>query len=150
MRILGGIGLGMAVLIGVSVLSIALFAAGLAFRYFTADVRGRVDAQEQILSGPNRIAQYDHFFNLCASVQSLEAQLDALNVELPRAPTVRDESRILASITGVTAARARAINQYNADALKSYTSARFRDSDLPFQIPTGPYEGTPTSCAYEL
>lgn len=126
-----------------------LFAAGLTLRYFTADVRGRVNAQETIKSGSNRIAQYNQFFNLCAAVQAAEGQLDGLEVELAATSLEKDRQRILSNITGVSANRLRIISQYNANATKSYTAGQFRDSDLPYSLPAVPYTagGRKTVCA---
>lgn len=118
--------------------------AGPAIRYFTADIRGRIDANETIKSGSNRIAQYDNFFNMCAAVQADEARLDALEAESLQATTQEDKSRISANISGVLGHRAQLIAQYNANATKSYTSAQFRDSDLPYKLFV---EDMETSCA---
>lgn len=117
-----------------------------AIQYYTADVRGRVSAQEQIKSGASRIAGYELFFNRCAAIQTNEAQIDALKEELKNTTDPREQARINANITGVTAARNGGINQYNADARKEYTEGQFRDSSLPFQILAGEYTGRRTSC----
>lgn len=112
----------------------------------TAGVYGRGEARKQIQSASFRITAYDHFFNLCAAVQTDEVQLDALGRELATAGDA-DRGRINANISGVTAARAGSINQYNADARKDYTEGQFRDSDLPYQLPSAAFkEGTRTSC----
>lgn len=121
---------------------------GFGVRWVTAGPVGQLEAREQILSGANRIAQYDRFFAECASIQSQEAQIDALNTQLLLLEAgSKDYNRTVASIAGVTAQRDRIINDYNSLARREYTSGQFRDSDLPFQIPVGPYEeGTRTSC----
>lgn len=80
-----------------------------------------------------KIEAYNHFYDLCASVQTMESSLDAQYTELKTA-TGDDRSRIEANIAGLQSARADAINQYNADARKSYTLGQFRDSGLPFQL----------------
>lgn len=125
---------------------VLLIVAAYAIQYYTADVRGRVDAQEQRKSGASRIAGYELFFNRCAAIQTNEAQIDALKAELKNTTDPREQARINANITGVTAARNGGINQYNADARKEYTEGQFRDSSLPFQIPVGEYTGRKTSC----
>lgn len=76
---------------------------------------------------------------MCAAVQSDEARLAAQRVELKSA-TGDDKSRVEANIAGITADRADAINQYNADAQKSYTIGQFRASGLPFTL--GPTKET--------
>lgn len=134
---------------GVILLIVLLFAGVFGARWFLAGPLGSLTAREQILSGPNRIAQYNQFFNICASIQTHESQLDALYAERDATTDQKQLSRINANITGVSAARAGAINQYNANATKDYTSAQFRDSDLPYQLASGPYVpgNTKTQCS---
>lgn len=129
--------------LGAFLVLIALTIGGVwAFRWYTAEFRGKLDAREEILSGPQRIGAYNHFFNLCASVQGNEASLDALRDELASyEPGTKDYSRTLTNITGVRATRARSIAQYNADAAKDYTIGQFRDLDLPFELSTADYTG---------
>jgi len=127
---------------------VAIVVAGYAIKYYTADVRGRIDANEEIKSGASRIANYDHFFNLCASIQTNEATIDALLAELKDAVDNDDKGRIQSTLTGVRSARFGAINQYNADASKGYTQGQFRDSQLPYQIAASAYpDGGKTTCA---
>lgn len=104
--------------------------AGLAWRYYTAEVRGKVDAQVQIESAPSRITRYEHYFDLCAAVQGYEGALTAQRALLSSADG-KEAERVRANIAGIAAQRARAIAQYNADASKSYTSARFLGASLP-------------------
>lgn len=147
-EIIGAIGgLGCAIML-VVVLSIGGVFAGWAWKYYTADIRGRIEANETIKSGPNRIAQYEHFFNLCAAIQGNEAQIDSLTENLAVAVDNDDRARIQASIAGVKAIRLTGIAQYNADASKSYTSGQFLASNLPYQIPATAYpQGGRTTCA---
>ena len=120
---------------------IVLFGFGL--RVATAGIVGRGQAHIQIQSGSNRIAQYDKFFNECASIQGLEGQIKEQQNLLGTAVTEADRSRISANLAGVAGLRHIAIAQYNANARKNYTDGQFRDSDLPFQISDG---GNATSC----
>lgn len=128
----------MLAIIGGIVLIVAIVVGAYAIKYYTADVRGRVNANEKIKSGDSRIAGYDHFFNLCAAIQADEGQLDALEVELNTA-TGDDISRIQANIAGVSAQRLDSIFSYNADARKGYTIGQFRSSQLPFQLSSSSY-----------
>src|SRR3546814_2987104 len=66
-----------AVLIGVAVIAtVAVTAAGSwAWRYYTAEIRGVVGAEERIQSAPSRIAAYDRFFDLCAAIQGHEGTI---------------------------------------------------------------------------
>lgn len=133
-------------IVGIIILCAAITAAVWGWRYATASTAGKVSARQQIQSGASRITAYDHFFNLCAAVQTDESRLDAQNIELATA-TGDDVGRIQANIAGITADRAEAINEYNADARKSYTIGQFRSSSLPYQLPVGTYtKEAPTSC----
>jgi hypothetical protein len=132
--------------IAMVILAIVLV-AGLVFgiRWITAPAKGKLSAREQINSGNYRIAAYDHFFNLCASIQTNEQALAASYSELSTA-NGDDKGRIGTNITGQLIARNEAANQYNADARKGYTLGQFRSSQLPYQIPLY-QKGQVTSCA---
>lgn len=125
----------------------AIVVAVWAIRYYTAPIEGRVGAQERIQSAPNRIVQYDHFFNLCAGVRADEASLDAQTEQLKATTDEFQRTRVQTNITGLIGHRAGLIEQYNANARKDYTAGQFRDSDLPYQIPVTAWErGYKTSC----
>lgn len=123
------------------VVLIALALGTLAWRYYTAELRGRVDAQEQIESAPSRIQRYQEFFNLCQSIQTKEDAIDNL-----RANSTMDEERKGTAITANQNARAQLINEYNSKSAQSYTATRFKASNLVYQIPRGPYENNRTNC----
>lgn len=84
-------------------------------------------------SGDYRIASYDHFFDLCASVQDQEVTIAAQKEELKTATGDR-VSQIHANLSALTANRNEQINHYNADARKSGTQGQFKDSSLPYQL----------------
>ncbi len=132
----------------VGILMVMAMVWGLAFGWgwITAGPTGQLEARQDILSGDNRIAAYNHFHNLCASIQGNEGQIDELESTLE---TISDDSRdrILVSIAGVRGARHQAIAQYNADASKDYTIGQFRDLDLPYKLVDQDYpEGGKTKC----
>ena len=136
-------GITLAVLVGIAVLA----GAGWAIRYFTAPIEGRVGAQERIQSAPNRIAQYNHFFDLCAGVRADEAALERQTEQLQTETDAFQRTRIQTNISGLTGHRASLIEEYNANARKDYTDAQFRDSDLPYQLPSTAWvKGERTSC----
>lgn len=132
---------GLAIALGVVVLatlialgSMAIFGWGF-FQRTTADFRGETAQREQVHADPDyRIAAYEHFFDLCATVQSNEDTLANLNTELHAGPSADREEQLYATITAVRNARNEAIREYNADARKSETRAAFLDSDLPYQL----------------
>lgn len=137
-----------AIVVFFTLLSIAIWAGSSLFSYNTANIRGKVSAQNKIKAdGEYRIGAYDSFFNECASIQTIEATIRATQNELASKPTAERREELETNITALSAARADAVNQYNADASKSYTEGQFRSSHLPFQISqTIPTEGT-TTCA---
>jgi len=119
-----------------------------AFQRSTAEFRGETGQKERTVADPNyRIAQYDHFFDLCASVQSDEATIQVLLDELATKPSQKRTEQINATLAGVRANRASSINQYNADARKAGTAGQFRASDLPAHLDLNARE---TSCTAEL
>lgn len=112
---------------------IVIGAVGL-LRWVTAEPRGKLQAREQIQSGNSRISAYNHFFDLCASVQSDEAAITSLREELTTGPSESRRGQIQATLTALRSARAEKINQYNADARKDYTIGQFRSSGLPYTL----------------
>lgn len=120
----------------------ALSAIGWAWKYSTSTVRGVVDAEVRLESGDNRIYSYENFFDQCASIQGYEQAVFAQEDALKQAKG-DEASHIRSTIAAIKAQRARAIAQYNADASKAYTKARFFDDQLPRKISL---EGT-TTCA---
>ncbi|WP_410480716.1 hypothetical protein ACJ70E_16020 [Pseudomonas plecoglossicida] len=109
---------------------IVLSAGLLAWKYLTAEVSGRVNAEVQIESAPSRIANYEGYFDQCAAIQGYEASLVAQKATLAGL-NGDDANRVRTVIAGITAQRSRAIAQYNVDVRKDYTKARFLDSGLP-------------------
>lgn len=135
--------------VGAFVVLSVFVSLSLGIRYYTANLRGKVDAQERRLSGPMRLAAYNYFFDLCVAVQGHEASLDALHRELDVTNDTKEQVRIRTNITGLESYRSRSIAQYNQDARKDYTIGQFRDTDLPYQIPPVEYtKGVKTICAY--
>ena len=127
-------------LLGVIILSVVLLLAvvfGIAWlRGASAPFFGSMDAEVQIESANSRIARYEHFFDLCSSVEGYEAQLVVLQEQLENTDSEdrKEINRLTSTIAGLEGQRARAISQYNADAMKEYTDARFRASSLPYQL----------------
>lgn len=131
--------------IALTVLGCAITAGLWGFGVIFAPQIGKGEARKTINSGDFRITAYNRFFDLCASVQGLEGQLDAQKALLPDT-TGDTRDRILTNIAGIEGARAQAIAQYDADARKDYTIGQFRSNNLPYQLPVGAYTGGRTSC----
>lgn len=121
------------------VLFVALTGVGMGIRYFMASPQGALDAEVTVQSGGNRLSAYNHFFDLCASIQASEAGLDAQFDALEQATSENQRDRINTNISALKTNRLRSIQQYNADARK-YTVGQFRDSDLPHAIPETVYD----------
>lgn len=115
----------------------AVIAGVYVYRYNMAKVEGIVGAQEQIQSAPMRISAYNYFFDLYGAIKSYDASLKALNENLAAVSSEGERERILATIAGLKGQKARATQQYNMDAKKSYTVGQFRDWQLPYQIEEG-------------
>lgn len=134
-----------ALVLAIAIASMWIFGWGF-FQRSTADFRGKTEQIEKTKANADfRIAAYDHFYNLCAAVQSEEATIRALEKELKRGPSESRVEQIYASITANEATRAENINQYNADAKKEATIGQFKASDLPYELNVNAEE---TKCAY--
>lgn len=137
-------------IVGIVALWLVVASAIWGFGVATAGIFGSGEARKQIQSAEFRIEAYQHFFNMCASIQGLEGQINELTVQLEGfQPSSREYNITAVSLTGVKGARHAAIAKYNQDALKDYTEGQFRDKDLPYQIPDTNYpkEGGKTVCA---
>jgi hypothetical protein len=101
----------------------------------TAPARGKLQAREQIQSGNYRIQAYNHFFDLCASVQTMDQALNQSYSDLATSTSDDDRERIRTNISGQMNTRNDAVNTYNADSHKSYTVGQFKSSNLPYSLP---------------
>lgn len=141
-------GKGALIFIGVAFLIVGLSVGVFIMRVAFAPQIGQGEARITINSGDMRIGAYNHFFDLCASIQADEASINAQSDLLTDTTDGNDASRITQNIAALQANRGRSIATYNADAAKDYTIGQFRDSDLPYYIQPGQYEpnGKGTSC----
>lgn len=139
-------GAALAILVAVVIASMAVFGWGW-FQRSTADFRGETAALEDILADPNRrISAYEHFFDLCASIQGHEDTIRALDAELDTDPSESRVEQIQGAITANKAQRDSKIRQYNSDAAQGYTIGQFRDANLPDHLDIDAEE---TVCATE-
>ncbi len=121
------------IVLGIGIV-LLIIVGGWAYRYFTAPIEGRVGVQERIQSATNIIVSYNFFHDLYGAILSYDTSLKALEDELSQVTSEGEKERILATIAGLKGQRARAIQEYNANARKSYTTGQFRDWQLPYQI----------------
>lgn len=115
--------------------------AGYGISYLMAPIQGAVEAQRTITSGNSRIQRYEEFFNICLGVQAKEDAIDALMANSSMDTTKRD-----LAITANQSARGKLIAEYNSKSSMSYTSERFKASNLPYQLTRGQYNGNRTNC----
>lgn len=125
------------IVLGVITALVAITFAGWGFTYLTAPLKGRVDAEVQIESAHSRIGRYEYFFDLCASVQQMEASLEAQRELLGSLTENKDKVRVGTNIAGLKSQLAGAVAKYNTESAKSYTAARFKASNLPIRLSTG-------------
>lgn len=126
----------------IGLLVLALFAVAVTaiwfIKYQTAEVRGKINAHETVQSANSRLANYNHFFDLCAAIQGYESALKVHRATLAELVSAKadthDIDRTRTVIAAVSAQRGRAIAQYNVDARKEGTMGQFRDAALPYQL----------------
>lgn len=101
----------------------------------TADFRGETDQIEDTKANSDyRIAAYDHFYDTCAGVQSLEGKIGNMSEELAQTDSAQRKDILNASLTASKNKRSELITEYNADARKEATEGQFRSSDLPYEL----------------
>tara|TARA_Y100000310_G_scaffold74348_1_gene70464 strand:+ start:6034 stop:6459 length:426 start_codon:yes stop_codon:yes gene_type:complete len=130
--------------IGMIGLGIATDLGGLLYKKETAAFRGKANAEHQIESAASRIQRYEEFFNICQSIQAKEAAIDTIKASMSQ-----DNQLYSVSITSNQMARSTLIAEYNSKTAQSYTSARFKASNLPYRIDLSQYDGSnKTECFY--
>lgn len=124
-------GTALVIVVGLLIGSMFLFSFGF-FSQKTANFRGETEKRNQIeANGAFRVATYNHFYDMCAQVQTAEQSVANLKEELLTTDDAQRKLVINASITALRNTRAEIINQYNVDSRKSYTEQQFKASDLP-------------------
>ena len=99
--------------------------------YVTAPFRGEVAEREITEADGNyRISAYEEFYDLNAQVDALNTQICTMK-ENKSLPVDQRETNVLA----LTNTRTDLVNEYNADARKTETRAKFLASDLPYELP---------------
>lgn len=117
--------------IGVIVVIIGIIYLTGGIKYVTAPFRGEVQEREVTeADGRYRISAYEEFYDLNAQVDAKNTQICEMksNTSLP---VDQRETNVLA----LTNKRTDLVNEYNADARKEDTRAKFKASDLPYELP---------------
>lgn len=138
------------IIIGVIILVIGIVGM-FALRWATIPFFGALEQREQIQgSGDFRIHSYQHFFNLCRTIQEAESQYDNqydLLKELK--PSDENYSRQQRNVSVLKARIERLKQRYNGDAAQEETLSAFKNSDLPEKIEIGVHEyGHRTKCNF--
>lgn len=120
-----------ALLCTVGVLAIVAVVYGI--NYYAAEPVGKVQLEINTTDGRAQEFSYNRFFDQCAAIQGYEEIIVSQRATLKTAQP-DDYSRINTNIGAITAERSRAIAQYNVDARKIKTLARFKDNGLPDYI----------------
>lgn len=137
--------IGGAIVVGFVGFMTATDIGNLLYQKWTAPLRGASEAERTIESGSSRIQRYQEFFNLCQGIQAKEDAIDNL-----LANTTMDTGQRDIAVTANQNARATLIAEYNSKSAQAYTAARFKDSNLPYQIVRGPYTGSNrTACVIQ-
>lgn len=110
----------------------------------TADYRGKTGVREKTVANADfRIATYEQYFDLCASVQSAEAAIKNAQTELATAPSPDRAEKLQQVITAQRNTRAESISTYNSKASQEHRQA-FLDANLPARLDVNAQE---TQCA---
>lgn len=124
------IGIGLLVVVGL----VAVIAGGWAFRYYTAEIRGQVGAEEDIQSAAYRVYSYDHFFKMYADIQAFDDQIRNQEELIAELSDEEEIQRYRKNINALRNRKASVVREYNADARREETAGQFRDDGLPYQI----------------
>lgn len=118
----------------VAILLTLIYGGGMLQR-ITADFRGETSQIEQTEANADyRISAYDRFYDKCMSVKSIESKIKNLTDELEQTDKEQRKDILNTSITASKNKRAEMIQSYNADARKEDTRAKFKASDLPYEL----------------
>lgn len=113
---------------------IVLMVAPWAIKYYTAEIRGKIDAKEKIESAEHRLYSYEYFYDKYGSIQSYKTTLESQYEVLESAESKKERARIRSNIAGIKSQLRRSIEEYNAEANKIKTKGKFREDDLPVEI----------------
>jgi len=121
--------------VAVLVVSMVIWFAANIFSQETAPFRGETSKRNQVeANGQYRIAAYDHFKDLCATVQTDKQTITNTQGQLDLSTDPAQKQALSLFLLAQNNKLAEDVNQYNADASKSYTLGQFRDSSLPYKL----------------
>lgn len=122
------------VLVTIVVLPLLIWAGSVVL----APVFGKGDAYRKTEGADYRIANYEHFKDSCNEIVALDGKIalaeDALDRESDGEVDSPREQQLATNIQALQNTRLELVTQYNSDASKSKTKAKFKDAGLPDQI----------------
>lgn len=122
------------VLLVVFFLTVVFWGFGTGFKYFTAEPSGIAEKERQVQSAEFRIHSYEHFYDMKAHIEGLEAKYIAQNKKLEKQKEGTEEyNRTMTNIAALEGLIIETKAKYNADARKEETRGQFRSSELPYQ-----------------
>lgn len=127
----GNAGVVVLVVVGVILLPFLIWGAKVALAPLFGAGNARIITHDPL----NRIAQYNHFYDLCSDVQALELQLEAYE----SGETGLPEDQVATNVLALKGQRNALVTQYNADAAKTATAGQFKAHDLPAEIDANNY-----------
>lgn len=128
-----------------AVLALVITVVSGSVSWITAPFRGAVAEREQTQgSGEYRIANYDAFLRDCNAVVAAEGDVDDAAANVAGLPPSIASQNLQAALS----TRRTLVAGYNDRASREATAGQFRDSRLPYQLPTT-YQagGVKTTCA---
>lgn len=125
--------MGKKIFIGIVVLVIMIVSPW-AFKYYTAEIRGKINAKEKIESAEHRLYSYEKFYDMYASIKSYVTALESQKENLKFAETSSERQRIRSNISGIKSQLRRAIEEYNSESRKIKTIGKFKADDLPYKL----------------
>jgi hypothetical protein len=99
---------------------------GYVYQWVAAPFVGELEQRQKVQSGEFRMYSYEHFYDLCASIQRKQRTLMAQE-EL-------DNDRAEQNAAALKGQIQNDISKYNADARKEETMGQFKANDLPEHI----------------
>lgn len=108
------------------------------FMVATASIRGAGNAHRQTETADYRIANYERFKNDCNAIVATEGKIalaqQAVDNEVKGAVDSFREQQLTQNLQALQNVRLEQVTEYNADASKTDTRAKFLDSALPYYI----------------
>lgn len=127
------IGKSILAVIAVIVFLLMATAGGWVWRWYTAPIKGKIDAREHIESKDHRLYGYEHFYDLHAAYKATKGKLENQKEMLPHVDGIQ-ETRTRQNIAAIKSQLAKIRSEYNEDSKKTKTLGKFKSWDLPKRL----------------